>query len=157
MDELEQRGLLERRRDPRDRRRQSITLTDTGTRLLEQADALAAAVEAEVFAGIDHAARRSSARRSSAPSPPAAAAERNDGQMKVWVRHRPSSHSDLKTSLQEHARVPAGVSDPFMGGRTPTPATGPTLSTASTPNRTAPAGASAKAPSPCACKLGPVS
>ncbi|MER6618040.1 MarR family winged helix-turn-helix transcriptional regulator [Streptomyces xantholiticus] len=58
VDDLETRGLLERQRDPRDRRRQNITLTQSGHQLLQQADALAATVEAEVFAGIDEAAQQ---------------------------------------------------------------------------------------------------
>ncbi|WP_340374369.1 MarR family transcriptional regulator [Streptomyces sp. SS7] len=57
VDDLEGRGLLRRQRDPRDRRRQSLTLTDQGHALLRRADTLAAAVEDDVLAGIGAAAR----------------------------------------------------------------------------------------------------
>ncbi|MFB6717293.1 MarR family winged helix-turn-helix transcriptional regulator [Streptomyces sp. NPDC056237] len=57
VDDLEGRGLLRRQRDPRDRRRQSLTLTDQGHALLRRADALAAAVEDDVLAGIGATAR----------------------------------------------------------------------------------------------------
>ncbi|MCP2263795.1 MarR family winged helix-turn-helix transcriptional regulator [Promicromonospora thailandica] len=57
LNELETRGLVERRRSAEDRRRHVVTLTDDGTTLLCRAETALAAVEDEVFAGLDPAQR----------------------------------------------------------------------------------------------------
>jgi DNA-binding MarR family transcriptional regulator len=49
LDELEARGLADRRRSPTDRRRTEVVLTPAGHALLARADANAAAVENELF------------------------------------------------------------------------------------------------------------
>jgi DNA-binding MarR family transcriptional regulator len=57
LDELERRGLAERRVAPSDRRVRVITLTDAGRALLARADAVVAAAYDEVLAGVDAAER----------------------------------------------------------------------------------------------------
>jgi DNA-binding MarR family transcriptional regulator len=52
LDELEERGLVERRRDPNDRRRHLVTLTAEGKRALTKLRALSARIENEFFAPI---------------------------------------------------------------------------------------------------------
>jgi DNA-binding MarR family transcriptional regulator len=52
VDTLEQRGLVERSRDPSDRRRSRVTLTATGAKTLRKADALADDAVAELLAGL---------------------------------------------------------------------------------------------------------
>lgn len=53
VDGLQDRGLVRRERDPRDRRRSVVTLTPAGRRMLARADRLAERVEAEVLADLE--------------------------------------------------------------------------------------------------------
>ena len=53
LDELEERNLVERRRDPVDRRRQSVRLTPDGKRALEKLRALARQLEDDFLASLD--------------------------------------------------------------------------------------------------------
>jgi MarR family transcriptional regulator, lower aerobic nicotinate degradation pathway regulator len=57
LDELEQRGLIGRRRDPADRRRQEVGITTAGARLLKRAEAATVATERELLAPLSHAER----------------------------------------------------------------------------------------------------
>ncbi|HEY1635592.1 MAG TPA: hypothetical protein VGF64_12600, partial [Acidimicrobiales bacterium] len=58
IDDCEAAGLLERRRDPADRRRYAIHLTDKGRSLRARAQQTAAALREEMFAELDEAERR---------------------------------------------------------------------------------------------------
>jgi DNA-binding MarR family transcriptional regulator len=53
IDDLEDRGLVTRSRDPADRRRSRVTLTNPGSKALARADELAEAAVAELFTGLD--------------------------------------------------------------------------------------------------------
>lgn len=53
VDELEARGLVERRRNPADRRAYALVLTDAGRRVLEQVAALADEHERQLCAALD--------------------------------------------------------------------------------------------------------
>jgi DNA-binding MarR family transcriptional regulator len=58
LNDLEQGGLVERRRDPADRRRHIVEITKAGERALETADKAFAGLEDEVFAGLSVDERR---------------------------------------------------------------------------------------------------
>src|SRR2546423_11050710 len=53
LDELEERGLVERRRDPNDRRRHIVSLTPDGKQALAKLRALAGRLEDEFFGQLD--------------------------------------------------------------------------------------------------------
>jgi len=57
LDELEQRALLERRRDPNDRRRHVVRLTDEGRRTLDTLRSLVRQFEDEFLASLDEGKR----------------------------------------------------------------------------------------------------
>jgi DNA-binding MarR family transcriptional regulator len=72
VDELERKGLAERRRSERDRRRSVVQLTDEGRVMLERGDRVADEVMAEVLGSIDaeeRAALHLTLRRAMAPQP----------------------------------------------------------------------------------------
>jgi DNA-binding MarR family transcriptional regulator len=58
IDDCESAGLLERRRDPADRRRYAIHLTDKGRSLRVRAERAAAVLREEMFGELDEAERR---------------------------------------------------------------------------------------------------
>jgi DNA-binding MarR family transcriptional regulator len=57
VDAMEDAGLVERRRDPDDRRRYAVTLTDSGTRAWERARGSAREVQDEFLRALDPAER----------------------------------------------------------------------------------------------------
>ena len=58
VDDLEEMGLVERRRDREDRRRYELTLTDAGRGALSEADGLVEGVQEVVLAPLDEVQRR---------------------------------------------------------------------------------------------------
>lgn len=58
LDELEERGLIERRRDPADRRRQSVRMTPAGRKVLDQLRSIALRLEDDLLAPLDPAEQR---------------------------------------------------------------------------------------------------
>jgi MarR family transcriptional regulator, lower aerobic nicotinate degradation pathway regulator len=58
LDALEGQGLVERRRDPNDRRRHSVSLTADGKRQLVRLRAIAKRIEASVLAPLDESSRK---------------------------------------------------------------------------------------------------
>jgi DNA-binding MarR family transcriptional regulator len=58
LDELEDSGLIERRRDPADRRRHVVEMTPAGRKQLAQLRSLTAQLEDEFMAGLDEGERR---------------------------------------------------------------------------------------------------
>jgi DNA-binding MarR family transcriptional regulator len=58
LDELEERGLVERRRDPKDRRRQIVSMTADGKKALARLRAVSQRLEDEFLAPLDPAEQR---------------------------------------------------------------------------------------------------
>jgi DNA-binding MarR family transcriptional regulator len=57
LNDLDERGYVERRRDPTDRRRHLVEITPEGTRALDEAEAKLDSLEGEVFGNLDAAER----------------------------------------------------------------------------------------------------
>ncbi|WP_248832937.1 MarR family winged helix-turn-helix transcriptional regulator [Frankia sp. Mgl5] len=62
LNDLEAAGLAERRRDPADRRRHLVTMTETGREALERAEHAQESVEDEILAGLSREERATLAR-----------------------------------------------------------------------------------------------
>jgi DNA-binding MarR family transcriptional regulator len=58
LNELEEQGLIERRRSAEDRRRHTVALTAKGRRQLAKAEFAMLAIESDVLSGLDEAERR---------------------------------------------------------------------------------------------------
>jgi len=126
IDEIERAGLLERRRDPKDRRSYALALTTRGRRALERMEAAASRADATLTAALSVRERRQlKARLSAVANAHDAEAERQGGLQERTVYLLDAAHTRVRESFEQRLR-PLGLTPALYGPLRTLQACGPT-------------------------------